>query len=88
VVSVPAPKHPLTTPFAWALITLDGADTALLHVIDALGPEGLSTGMRVVAEFVPEDERIGRIRTSGASCPRILIRARRSERHRHRDRRR
>ena len=60
-VSVPAPKHPLGTPFAWALIILDGADTALLHVIDAPGPEGLSTGMRVVAEFVPEDERIGRI---------------------------
>ncbi len=37
-VSRPLPKHPLQTPFAWALIRLDGADTALLHVVDAGGP--------------------------------------------------
>ncbi len=33
-VSHPLPKHPLTTPFAWALIRLDGAGTAMLHVVD------------------------------------------------------
>lgn len=33
----PRPEHPLDRPFAWALITLDGADTALLHALD-LGP--------------------------------------------------
>lgn len=43
----PRPKHPLDRPFAWALITLDGADTGLLHVVDAGDPGEMSTGMRV-----------------------------------------
>jgi uncharacterized OB-fold protein len=34
-VNHPREKHPLDHPFAWALIGLDGADTALLHVVDA-----------------------------------------------------
>ena len=58
-VAHPLRKHPLQTPFAWALITLDGADTALLHVVDAPGPEALSTGTRVTARFRPESERTG-----------------------------
>ncbi|HUA95649.1 MAG TPA: OB-fold domain-containing protein [Acidimicrobiales bacterium] len=55
----PLPKHPLQTPFAWALIRLDGADTAMLHAVDAAGPDTLSTGTRVVPRFRPEAERIG-----------------------------
>ena len=55
----PLRKHPLQTPFAWGLIRLDGADTALLHAVDAPGPEALSTGVRVTARFRPEAERIG-----------------------------
>ncbi|MFB6708382.1 Zn-ribbon domain-containing OB-fold protein [Streptomyces sp. NPDC056333] len=45
----PAPRRdqPLATPFAWVLVRLDGADTALLHVLDAPGPEAVNTGMRV-----------------------------------------
>ncbi|MDX2643902.1 OB-fold domain-containing protein [Streptomyces sp. PA03-1a] len=43
----PRPQQPLTTPFAWVLVRLDGADTALLHVLDAPGPEAVRTGMRV-----------------------------------------
>ena len=58
-VSAPLRKHPLQTPFAWALITLDGADTGLLHVVDAPGPDALSAGARVTARFRPEAERIG-----------------------------
>ena len=58
-VSEPLRKHPLQTPFAWALITLDGATTAMLHVVDAPGPDALSTGTRVTARFRPESERIG-----------------------------
>ena len=34
-VAEPLRKHPLDRPFAWALIQLDGADTALLHAVDA-----------------------------------------------------
>jgi uncharacterized OB-fold protein len=58
-VSHPLRKHPLQTPFAWALITLDGADTALLHAVDADGPDDLATGTRVTARFRPAAERIG-----------------------------
>ncbi|MEU4091388.1 OB-fold domain-containing protein [Streptomyces sp. NPDC026673] len=43
----PRPQQPLSTPFAWVLVRLDGADTALLHVLDAPGPQVVRTGMRV-----------------------------------------
>lgn len=46
-VSEPVPGQPFDRPFAWALITLDGADTPMLHAVDVAGPEGMSTGMRV-----------------------------------------
>ncbi|MBT2366030.1 OB-fold domain-containing protein [Streptomyces sp. ISL-10] len=44
---VPRRGQPLTTPFAWVLVRLDGADTALLHVLDAPGPDAVRTGVRV-----------------------------------------
>ncbi|MFE3762147.1 Zn-ribbon domain-containing OB-fold protein [Streptomyces sp. NPDC059104] len=43
----PRPQQPLTTPFAWVLVRLDGADTAILHALDAPGPDAVRTGMRV-----------------------------------------
>lgn len=43
----PRPQQPLTTPFAWVLVRLDGADTAMLHALDAPGPDAVRTGMRV-----------------------------------------
>ncbi|MFJ4777825.1 Zn-ribbon domain-containing OB-fold protein [Streptomyces sp. NPDC088762] len=43
----PRPQQPLDTPFAWVLVRLDGADTALLHALDAPGPDAVHTGMRV-----------------------------------------
>ncbi|MFF2847709.1 Zn-ribbon domain-containing OB-fold protein [Streptomyces sp. NPDC058001] len=45
----PEPRRgqPLTTPFAWVLVRLDGADTALLHALDAPGPDSVRTGLRV-----------------------------------------
>ncbi len=43
----PRPKHPLDRPFAWALIRLDGADTAMLHAVDAGDPSRMRTGMTV-----------------------------------------
>lgn len=57
----PAPLEgqPLDRPFAWALIKLDGADTALLHAVDAGSPDALSTGARVHAHWV--DEPVGAI---------------------------
>ncbi|MFF3126412.1 Zn-ribbon domain-containing OB-fold protein [Streptomyces sp. NPDC057908] len=52
----PAPRRdqPLVTPFAWVLVKLDGADTALLHVLDAPGPEAVNTGMRVRIRWAPQ----------------------------------
>ena len=45
----PRPKHPLQHPFAFALIRLDGADTAMLHVVDAGDAARMATGLRVRA---------------------------------------
>nr|WTB29042.1 OB-fold domain-containing protein [Streptomyces sp. NBC_00830] len=52
----PAPRRdqPLATPFAWVLVKLDGADTALLHILDAPGPEAVHTGMRVRIRWAPQ----------------------------------
>ena len=58
-VGTPLPQHPMTKPFAWALITPDGADTAMLHVVDAESESAMSTGMRVTATFRSPHERIG-----------------------------
>ena len=58
-VSDPLPKHPLDKPFAWALIRLDRADTAMLHAVDAGGPDQIATGDRVMVRFRPATERIG-----------------------------
>lgn len=49
-----AAKHPLDRPFAWALIRLDGADTPMLHAVDASGPDAMSTGMRVQVRWADE----------------------------------
>ncbi|MFD0265550.1 Zn-ribbon domain-containing OB-fold protein [Streptomyces sp. NPDC127106] len=50
----PRPNQPLGTPFAWALVRLDGADTALLHALDAPGPDAVRTGMRVRIRWAAE----------------------------------
>jgi uncharacterized OB-fold protein len=47
----PQPKHPLDHPFAWALVRLEGADTALLHAVDAGEEAAMATGMRVRARW-------------------------------------
>ena len=68
-VAEPHPKHPLQTPFAWALIRLDGADTALLHVVDSGAPDALAAGDRVTVRFRPESERIGAMADIEAFVP-------------------
>ncbi|MFD3559600.1 Zn-ribbon domain-containing OB-fold protein [Streptomyces sp. NPDC058686] len=52
----PEPRRgqPLATPFAWVLVRLDGADTALLHALDAPGPDTVHTGMRVRVRWAAE----------------------------------
>ncbi|TQK42850.1 hypothetical protein FBY35_4292 [Streptomyces sp. SLBN-118] len=56
---VPRRDQPPAQPFAWVLVRLDGADTALLHVLDAPGPEAVRTGMRVRIRWA--EERTGAI---------------------------
>jgi uncharacterized protein len=43
----PREGQPLSHPFAWALIELDGASTGLLHAVDAGTAANMRTGMRV-----------------------------------------
>ncbi|MFE1596467.1 Zn-ribbon domain-containing OB-fold protein [Nocardia sp. NPDC058705] len=66
-VTEPLPGQPFDRPFAWALIQLDGADTALLHALDVTAPEQLGTGMRVSARWA--DERTGRIQDIACFVP-------------------
>jgi len=58
-VSEPRKQQPLSQPYGLALIKLDGADTAMLHAVDAGESSKMSTGMRVVPRW--RDERIGMI---------------------------
>jgi hypothetical protein len=55
----PRADQPLTHPFAWALIRLDGADTAMLHAVDAGDESAMATGLRVRIRWA--DEREGAI---------------------------
>lgn len=56
----PLPGQPLDRPFGWALIRLDGADTAMLHAVDAGSAAAMRTGMRVRPRWATE--RVGSIR--------------------------
>ena len=56
----PLESQPLARPFAWALIRLDGADTAMLHAVDAGAAAAMRTGMRVRARWAAS--RVGSIR--------------------------
>jgi uncharacterized protein len=55
----PLEGQPLDRPFAWALIKLDGADTPLIHAVDAGEPKGIRTGARVHVHWA--DEPVGAI---------------------------
>jgi uncharacterized protein len=55
----PIEGQPLDRPFAWALIKLDGADTLLLHAVDAGTSDAISTGARVHVHWA--DETVGAI---------------------------
>jgi hypothetical protein len=53
--------HPAPPPFAYVLVQLDGADTALPHIATE-GLDRLRVGARVEAVWKPDGERIGSIR--------------------------
>ncbi|MGZ8734240.1 MAG: Zn-ribbon domain-containing OB-fold protein [Acidimicrobiia bacterium] len=66
-------KQPLDRPFAWGLIRLDGADTAMLHAVDVSGlgavggPDAMSVGLRVQPRW--RAERTGSILDIEAFVP-------------------
>ena len=63
----PTEQHPLDHPFAFALVRLDGADTALLHAVDAGSIDAMSTGMRVAPRW--KAQRVGHITDLDAFVP-------------------
>jgi uncharacterized OB-fold protein len=61
--------HPFTTPFAFVLVRLDGADTAMAHVVRE-DLDRLRVGARVEAVWAPDGERCGSIRD--LACFRLI----------------
>jgi uncharacterized OB-fold protein len=62
-----AGKHALAKPFAFALIRPDGADTAILHMVDCSGPDAIRIGSRVAPRW--RAERTGHITDIEAWIP-------------------
>ena len=56
----PLAGQPLEHPFAWAFVRLDGADTVMLHAVDAGSPAAMRTGLRVRPRWAAD--RAGSIR--------------------------
>lgn len=50
----PVKDQPFDRPFAFALVTLDGADVPLLHALDVASPDDVATGMRVRVRWAAE----------------------------------
>ena len=50
----PVAGQPFDRPFAWALVTLDGATAPLLHALDVDSPAQVATGMRVRVRWAAE----------------------------------
>ncbi|WP_395656356.1 Zn-ribbon domain-containing OB-fold protein [Nocardioides sp.] len=63
----PVKDQPFDRPFAFVLVTLDGADTPLLHALDVSSPDQVSTGMRVQVRWA--EERVGAITDIAAFEP-------------------
>ncbi|MGZ4450968.1 MAG: Zn-ribbon domain-containing OB-fold protein [Nocardioides sp.] len=55
----PVKGQPFDRPFAFALVTLDGADVPFLHALDVDSPDQVSTGMRVRVRWA--EERVGHV---------------------------
>ena len=51
--------HPVTPPFAYGIVLLDGADTGMTHLVSEFKEEELESGIRVEAVF--REERQGNI---------------------------
>lgn len=56
----PVDGQPLDKPFAWALVKLDGADTAMLGAVDCGSPDAVQVGSKVKVRW--PDQATGTIR--------------------------
>lgn len=54
VVHCPRRSHPKQEPFAFAIVLLDGADTAITHIVQHADLRALRSGQRVTAVFAEE----------------------------------
>ncbi|MDP2774335.1 MAG: OB-fold domain-containing protein, partial [Nocardioides sp.] len=63
----PVAGQPFDRPFAFALVTLDGATKPMFHAVDVDSPADMSTGMRVQVRWA--DERVGHINDIAAFEP-------------------
>lgn len=57
-VAKPRRQQPLSQPFAYALVQLDGADTPFLHVVDTGSESRMATGLRVRARWMEETKGV------------------------------
>jgi len=70
----PVKGQPFDRPFAFALITLDGATKPLLHALDVASPADVSTGMRVRVRWA--EERVGSITDIACFEPETVVEVR------------
>ncbi len=61
--------HPFPAPFAFVLVKLDGADTAMAHVVKD-DVDRVRVGARVEATWAADDARVGSIRD--IACFRVI----------------
>jgi uncharacterized OB-fold protein len=73
-VTQPRKAHPLRQPFGWALIRMDGADTAFLHAVDTGGqPKVLRTGLRVRPRWRAAEQRAGQVGDIECFVPEVTM---------------
>lgn len=63
----PTDVNPVASPFAWALVRFDGADTAMLLPLVVDGPDAVTTGMRVRVRWAAE--RVGSVHDIASVVP-------------------
>lgn len=61
-IRLPFPGQPTSPPYVWAFVDLDGADTALNHIMDPELPvEEIEVGMRIEAVWRDDSDRKGEL---------------------------
>lgn len=70
----PVAGQPFDRPFAFALVTLDGADAPFLHAVDVPSPDEIETGMRVQVRWAAE--RVGSINDIACFEPETVVEVR------------